>query len=182
MGDMKRPKTGKKQGGARYQSGRKAKLRPQRAEEPPPLPALAREDDPQVFGREAEDGLRVLAALETISSLEPDFADDLIGDEASVTIIEEAAPDPGADLAETPPELPYESLQARLGGFATPFDLEAEEDAPGFMEEATVEIIGGRAPLRSASEPDFGPEPEAPAPPRSLPTARRRVRAPKRRS
>ena len=34
-------------------------------------------DDPNGFGAADEDGLRMLAALETLTSLEPDYSDDL---------------------------------------------------------------------------------------------------------
>ena len=78
--------------GGRYEPTRKSRLRA--AAEPPPLPAAAPEiDDGDRFGDAPEDGLRMLAALETLTSLEPDFCDDLTA-EASVTIIERVGHDP----------------------------------------------------------------------------------------
>ncbi len=51
---------------------------------------------PHGFGAADEDGLRMLAALETLTSLEPDYSDDITS-EASVTIIESAGFDAVAD-------------------------------------------------------------------------------------
>jgi len=109
---------------AGYQSRRRPKLR---------RPAVA-EEGSEGFGAAPEDGLRMLAALETMSSLEPDFADDLGVDEASVTIIER-----GDATAEAP------SLQARLDEIGAVLDAEAAEgEVPAYlgpMDEATVEIF-----------------------------------------
>jgi hypothetical protein len=79
--------------GGGYEPTRKPRLRPA-AVEPPPLPAAAPEIEVgDRFGDAPEDGLRMLAALETLTSLEPDFCDDLAA-EASVTIIERVGYDP----------------------------------------------------------------------------------------
>ena len=51
-----------------YEPTRPARLR----EEPPPLP-VPTADDGEGFGNADEDGLRMLAALETLTSLEPDY-------------------------------------------------------------------------------------------------------------
>src|SRR5262245_48996900 len=70
---------------AAYEPTRAAKLRT--SAQPPPLPTAADEASGG-FGAADEDGLRMLAALETLTSLEPDYAVDLAVEEASVTIIE----------------------------------------------------------------------------------------------
>ena len=68
-----------------YEPTRPSRLRGA-GDEPPPLPPPAA-DGGDGFGLADEDGLRMLAALETLTSLEPDYSDDLTA-EASVTIIE----------------------------------------------------------------------------------------------
>jgi hypothetical protein len=85
------------------------------------------------FGAAPEDGLRMLAALETMPSLEPDFAFELAPEEeASVTIIERA-----------PASRDLTSLQTRLEEISAALDAEGEEGEPatGAAEEATVEIF-----------------------------------------
>lgn len=72
---------------AGYEPTRAAKLRAH-DEAPPPLPPSA-SDDGEGFGSGDEDGLRMLAALETLTSLEPDYSDDFAA-EASITIIDAA--------------------------------------------------------------------------------------------
>lgn len=126
-----------------YQPTRPARLRPLDGE-PPPLPPPASLTDGG-FGEADEDGLRILAALETLTSLEPDYSDDLAAEEASVTIIESAASGNwtdgfGADAAAARPlrDLLRQSDQADyepgllLNGYETFL-------APG--DEAVVEIV-----------------------------------------
>lgn len=118
--------------------------------EPPAMPApIAPDagDDPGRFGEAAEDGLRMLAALERMPSLEPDYCDDLTA-EASVTIIETAA-------AEAAEDAPRGSLRARLGDVGEAPDIDADEYAAyqGPVEEAIVEIIEMRGPEADASAP-----------------------------
>lgn len=126
--------------GGGYKPTRKSRLRPA-AMEPPPLPAVApqMEDDGDRFGDAPEDGLRMLAALETLTSLEPDFCDDLTA-EASVTIIERVGHDPhdmeaaGADSR---------SLRARLQDMGDYADDDGDETGPyrTLADEAVVEIV-----------------------------------------
>jgi hypothetical protein len=141
---------------AGYEPTRPSKLRT--AGEPPPLPAASAEDG-DGFGNADEDGLRMLAALETLTSLEPDYSDDLAA-EASVTIIE---------------SVDYDVVANALAGDA--YDgrplralLREEADRPGLLlngyetflgagEEATVEIV------------EVVPSFDAPEPARATPTA-----------
>jgi hypothetical protein len=104
------------------------------AAEPPPLPSGDR-----IFGGQDEDGLNMLAALETLSSLEPDYADDIIA-EASVTIVECADEDLVQALAQErrgapsplrPPPAPA-SHQLLLNGYENFL-------SPG--DEAEIEIV-----------------------------------------
>ncbi len=96
---------------AGYEPTRPARLRGA-TDEPPPLPPPV--DDADGFGSADEDGLRMLAALETLTSLEPDYSDDLTA-EASVTIIEAAGYDVVAEaLARDPAD--GRSLRALLQG------------------------------------------------------------------
>jgi hypothetical protein len=108
---------------------------PEPAPEPSPARASAEIEEPALFGEAEEDGLRMLAALETMESLEPDFCDDLAG-EAAVTIIERAAP------FDVPP------LDARAA-------IGAERHAAyhGPVDEAIVEIFEGPAVAPSLSGP-----------------------------
>jgi hypothetical protein len=90
-------------------------------------------DDVGGFGAAPEDGLRMLAALEAMSSLEPDFADELVPEEASITIIEQA---------EEPAE--GGSLQERLEQISAALEIPAQEPeavAFGGADEATIEIF-----------------------------------------
>jgi hypothetical protein len=135
---------------AGYKSARKPKLRGITLIEPRPVPAA--DDLDSRFGAAAEDGLRMLAALETMQSLEPDFGEDLAA-EASVTIIERAvASDVAADQEQDEPP-PAGSLRARLGNAGVAPDIIADEYAAyqGPVEEAVVEIVElpGPAPDRS---------------------------------
>src|ERR1700704_6627195 len=88
-----------------YRSPRKPKLRAAVEPRPPRLPGPGEDQQFDEFGTAAEDGLRMLAALETMPSLEPDFGEDLAA-EAAVTIVEQtgaggrAARDTDATLAK----------------------------------------------------------------------------------
>jgi hypothetical protein len=103
-------------------------------------------DDPDLFGEAAEDGLRILAALEAMESLEPDFCDGLVGD-ASVTIIESAAP--GA--------LPLSDAENTRGSARQRPHVDATRHASyrGPIEEAIVEIF--EAPGYAPAAPSSGP-------------------------
>lgn len=115
-----------------YLPNRPAKLRSADVE-PPPVPSTAY-DVLRGFGGGDEDGLRMIAALETMTSLEPDYSDDLTA-EASVTIIETAGDDVGVsdrrplryllDETSLEPELLLNGYETFLG--------------PG--DEASVEIV-----------------------------------------
>jgi hypothetical protein len=113
---------------------------------PPRLPGPGEDQQFDEFGTAAEDGLRMLAALETMPSLEPDFGEDLTA-EAAVTIVEHTgAGGRGArdtDANSLAKHVPRRSLAARLGDMPGQFDAEADYDAAllGPIEEATVEII-----------------------------------------
>ncbi len=157
------PRATRPRRGAGYTSARRPKLLglsisliEPRPAVPPPLPGG--NDGLGRFGEAAEDGLRMLAALEALPSLEPDFGEDLAA-EASVAIIERAAVEGhGEDRSDE--EASYGSLRARLGDMDAPFDIVADEYAAyqGPVEEASVEIV----------EIDAGPpaEPDAPSSPR----------------
>lgn len=115
---------------------------------PPPLPEPHAGFEDDVFGQADEDGLRMLAALETLTSLEPDFSDDLTA-EASVTIVES-----GFDHAS--PEEWNAGRAPRQGDWH-----EQVQSEPGLLlngyetflalgEEATVEIVEVDHPLPGA--------------------------------
>ncbi len=127
--------------GAGYQPARKPKLRAPVVTQPPPLPEPPPMPPRSTFGEAEEDGLRMLAALETMDSLEPDFCGDEVT-EASVTIIERAAM-PAEPEEEDPEPPPAGSLRARLGGIGMAPDIDPEEHAAyqGDVEEAIVEIV-----------------------------------------
>ncbi len=124
---------------AGYQPVRRPKLRAPVVTQPPPLPELP-EAPHFAFGNAEEDGLRILAALETMESLEPDFCGDLVT-EASVTIIERAEMTAEPEQEAEPP--PPGSLRARLGDVRDVSDIDPEEHAAylGDVEEASVEIV-----------------------------------------
>jgi hypothetical protein len=128
-----------------YRSPRKPKLRAAAEPRPPRLPKPGEDLLLDEFGSAAEDGLRMLAALETLSSLEPDFGDDLDA-EAAVTIVEQtgagARGASDSDVASAQ-KVRGRSLRARLGDMASPFDPGADYNAAllGPIEEATVEIV-----------------------------------------
>ncbi len=126
---------------AGYQPARKPKLRAPVVKLPPPLPEPPPRLPPRsAFGEAEEDGLRMLAALETMDSLEPDFCGDLVT-EASVTIIERA--DTRSEPEEEPEPPRAGSLRARLGGIGMAPDIDPDEHAAyqGDVEEASVEIV-----------------------------------------
>ncbi len=131
-----------------YEPTRPARLR----EEPPPLP-VPTTDDGEGFGNADEDGLRMLAALETLTSLEPDFTDDLNA-EASVTIIELAGYDVVAEaLARDADE--GRSLRSLLQSRdeAPRLLLNGYELFNGAGEEATVEIVEASHAFDAPEEP-----------------------------
>jgi hypothetical protein len=146
-----------------YRSPRKPKLRAAAGPRPPRLPGPGEDQKFDEFGTAAEDGLRMLAALETMPSLEPDFGEDLTA-EAAVTIVERTGASDGAgsdrDIA-SPQKVRGRSLRVRLGDMANPFDADADYNAAllGPIEEATVEIVEVR-------ENDFAMLPPGPAPSR----------------
>jgi hypothetical protein len=140
-----KPRKARSSQAAGYQSARRPKLRGITLIEPRPLP-MAADDLDRRFGAAAEDGLRILAALETMQSLEPDFGEDLAA-EASVAIIERTvASDTAADQEQE--AAPAGSLRARLGNAVAAPDIIADEYAAyrGPVEEAMVEIVEVPAP------------------------------------
>jgi len=121
-----------------YEPTRSSRLR--KPGEPPPLPQRDAGDH-NGFGAADEDGLRMLAALETLTSLEPDYSDDITS-EASVTIIESVGFDAVADA------LAAEAAAGRsLRSLLTARDelprllLNGYETFAGAGEEATIEIV-----------------------------------------
>jgi hypothetical protein len=125
---------------AGYHSARRPKLVGAARSEPPPVPLPL-----DGFGNADEDGLRMLAALETMPSLEPDFGDDL-ADEATVTIIERR-PDPAAGSAPAlgrASRTPARSLRSRLEdiGGAPAVRIDEPTGVPEIDDEAAVEIVG----------------------------------------
>jgi hypothetical protein len=135
MGRRRTPRCG----AAGYQPVRQPKLRAPVITQPPPLPEPP-EAPRFAFGNAEEDGLRILAALETMESLEPDFCGDLVT-EASVTIVERAEMTAEPEEEAKPP--PAGSLRARLGDVRDAPDIDPEEHAAylGDVEEATIEIV-----------------------------------------
>ncbi|MCZ7595728.1 MAG: hypothetical protein M5U16_13140 [Hyphomicrobium sp.] len=121
-----------------YEPTRPARLRGSGAE-PPPLPPPASEGS-DGFGTADEDGLRMLAALETLTSLEPDYSDELAA-EASVTIIESAGHDIVAEALGA--ETSSRPLRALLHGDdqVPELLLNGYETFTGPGDEATVEIV-----------------------------------------
>jgi hypothetical protein len=86
----------------------------------------------------------MLAALETMPSLEPEFGD-YPSAEAAVTIVQQTSTrigSPDGNTVSSRP-MPRRSLTARLGDVTTPLDAEIDPNAAflGLIEEATVEII-----------------------------------------
>jgi hypothetical protein len=130
-------------------------------DEPPPLPPPTA-DDGEGFGHAGEDGLRMLAALETLTSLEPDYSDDLTA-EASVTIIEAVGYDLVAEAlaGDAAKGRPLRALlqkrdeQPRLL-------LNGYETFNGAGEEASVEIVEV-VPSFDAPNPAPGTQPGNPS-------------------
>jgi hypothetical protein len=126
-----------------YEPVRGPRLRGAEPEAPGgPLIAAAAGHGQDLIGESADEGLRILAALETLESLEPDFCDGLVG-EAAVTIIERASPEAFPSDAD--------GTQAKSGGGGRKVpDPETMQRAAyrGPIEEAVVEIfeVPGHAP------------------------------------
>lgn len=154
----KRGRKGRADPSAGYAPTRAAKLRtPDNT--PPPLPPAAT-DDAEGFGSDAGDGLRMLAALETLTSLEPDYSDDLAA-EASVTIIDAAGHDLVAAAFSAEPD-DYRARRRRLEPQAASPEssllLNGYETFLGPGDEAIVEIVepaeaddAPAAPVKSSS-------------------------------
>jgi len=137
---------------AAYDPARPARLRT--IAEPPPVPEPSI-TDPDGFGTADEDGLRMLAALESLTSLEPDYSVDLIS-EASVTIIEAADADFLADAFDdfpAPPQRPpFPTEEAPIRHLPSGYDPFGGPEA--FLdEEATVEIIEAPPAIDEADTP-----------------------------
>lgn len=142
-----------------YEPTRPSRLRGA-GDEPPPLPPAAA-DDGEGFGHAGEDGLRMLAALETLTSLEPDYSDDVAA-EASVTIIESAGHDVVAEALGGAAG-GSRSLHARLHDFDAPdAALYDYDDFSGPGDEATVEIVEAVHTF-DAPEPSRGTQPGNPS-------------------
>jgi hypothetical protein len=139
-----------------YKSARRPKLVGAALSEPPPVPPPS-----DGFGTAAEDGLRMLAALEAQPSLEPDFGDDLAA-EATVTIIDRR-PDPvGAPAPARAVRIPTRSLRSRLEDVGGPPALGVDDraDVPVSAEEAAVDIVNahnGPADAQRLSTAGSGP-------------------------
>jgi hypothetical protein len=153
MGRRRTPRCG----AAGYQPVRQPKLRAPVITQPPPLPEPP-EAPRFAFGNAEEDGLRILAALETMQSLEPDFCGDLVT-EASVTIVERAEMTAEPEEEAEPP--PAGSLLARLGDVRDAPDIDPEEHAAylGDVEEATIEIVEVASTAAPAVDPALLPTP-----------------------
>jgi hypothetical protein len=131
------------------------------AELPPSSPRALPEttvDDPAPLDEAAEEARRILAALETMGYLEPSFDDGLVGEEASVTIIERATPfdmPPPLDSAGAPRE-PDRAGVAHGAPKAPDVDAARHAAYHGPIEEAVVEIFevpGPMDPTSDTSEP-----------------------------
>jgi hypothetical protein len=109
-------------------------------------------DDPAHLGEGVDDGLRILAALGAMESLEPDFSDDPEG-EASVTIIE------GMSLfdahAEDADAAPADARAALRGATRRVPDTDAPRHVAyhGPIEEAVVEIFDSPVAAPAAAGP-----------------------------
>jgi hypothetical protein len=106
-----------------YEPTRTARLR-DRDTDPPPIPLQTATADR--FGSEDEDGLRMLAALETLTSLEPDYFDDLAS-EASVTIIDAAG---------------HELVSDAFDGYVVPRSVRSLRETANFREEPGLLLNG----------------------------------------
>lgn len=107
--------------------------------EPPPLPASPLQAPEHGFGAADEDGLRMLAALETLTSLEPDYSGDHdFAAEASVTIVDASGDEIVAMAFRAEPAHPFR----RSPAYAEPgLLLNGYETFLGPGEEAVVEIV-----------------------------------------
>lgn len=107
---------------------------------PPPIPSPTAAGDQ--FGSADEDGLHMLAALETLTSLEPDYFDDVAG-EASVTIIDATGNETVADaFAGRARARPVRSLHEATAFRQEPgLLLNGYETFLGPGDEAIVEIV-----------------------------------------
>jgi hypothetical protein len=150
-------KVGRSGAQAGYEPIRAPKLRAVEVD-PPPIPAPATIGSG--FGSGDEDGLYMLAALETLTSLEPDYSDDLAA-EASVTIIEAADADVvTAALDASPLRRPRAAAPARSDKALL---LNGYETFLGAGDEATIEIVETAPAPREPAESDAeaAPEPES---------------------
>lgn len=137
----------------RYEPTRTARLRLSGAE-PPPLPDRQALGDG--FGAADEDGLRMLAALGTLTSLEPDYSDDFAAEEASVTIID-ATDDGTVAAAFAAQPVDTRPLRRLIEQPAEPaLLLNGYETFLGPGDEAMVEIV-------NVSTLPQEPEPEPPS-------------------
>lgn len=120
--------------------------------EPPPLPV--RSTLGEGFGTADEDGLRMLAALGTLTSLEPDYSDDFAAEEASVTIIDAAD---GEAVAAAFSAVDTRPLRSLIEPAAEPsLLLNGYETFLGPGDEAMIEILEVTTPAEE-------PEPEPPS-------------------
>lgn len=125
-----------------YEPTRAAKLRAPDGAPPPLPPAASRDADG--FGSGDEDGLRMLAALETLTSLEPDYSDDDFATEASITIIDAAGHElVAAAFSDDPQDLrSLRQLLEPAGRAPEPaLLLNGYETFLGPGDEAIVEIV-----------------------------------------
>ena len=147
-GKRKRARKGRKRRADGYEPSRGSRLKGSAAPEPAPEPlpksvqAPPGLDDPALLGEGVDDGLRILAALETMESLEPDFCDDPAG-EASVTIIDGVSPfEAHVEDADT---ALADARAAHRGATRMVPDTDVPRTAGylGPIEEAVVEIFDG---------------------------------------
>jgi hypothetical protein len=120
----------------------------------PRLAATAEFDDAHT-GAAVDDGLRILAALEEMESLEPDFSDDP-ANEASVTIIERAST---FETYREGDEAGSGSVGSGTARETPGKDIHTRIIYQGPIEEAEVEIFEGPAVLPAF--PDEESETEA---------------------
>jgi hypothetical protein len=149
-----------------YEPTRRPRLRLVEMLAPPPLPARSM-DETDGFGNAPEDGLRMLAALETLGSLEPDFCDDFAS-EASVTIIECATSDAERSPVDASLSSLLDAAHERLDG------ADADGLYQTFIDEAVVEIVEVVDVSAVAAEPAHG-EVEDASPPATPKGERRRA-------
>jgi hypothetical protein len=155
----KRKKRARESKFAGYEPTRASKLRPDGAPPPVPAPPTRHSDG---FGTADEDGLRMLAALETLESLEPAYSDDLTA-EASVTIIESFGDETVADaFAGNASDRPLRTVLQEEKGHE--LLLNGYETFLGPGAEATIEIVEiGGAVAEDEEEPATGRPSNQPA-------------------